>query len=105
MVKDGKQYYWCTQHQEGRGLYVTHHPLDHGKHPSQWQHTQRRNGGNSRPGTAPGGSNLRNNVNANNTNVQLSQRMQSALTSSGFTAEQAEECARCLGDENMPVDF
>ena len=103
VAKVGKQYYWCNQHQEDRGLYVTHHPLDHGKHPTQWQYTQRRNGTNSRPGTAAGGNNNRSN--SNNSNLQLSQRMQSTLTSSGFTAEQAEELARTLGDENMPVNF
>ena len=40
VVKDGKQYYWCPQHQNGAGLYVTHHPLDHGKRPIEWQHTR-----------------------------------------------------------------
>ena len=41
VTKDGKHYYWCDQHLDGNGLYVTHHPLDHGKHPRDWEHTKR----------------------------------------------------------------
>lgn len=39
VVKNGKQYYWCQKHQNGSGLYIMHHPLDHGKCPKDWEHT------------------------------------------------------------------
>ena len=29
--RDGKDYWWCTQHMGGKGLYVTHKPEDHGQ--------------------------------------------------------------------------
>lgn len=29
--KDGKEWWWCTKHQDGKGLYVRHAPADHGK--------------------------------------------------------------------------
>ncbi len=30
-TRDGKDYWWCTQHMGGKGLYVTHKPEDHGQ--------------------------------------------------------------------------
>ena len=97
-MKDGKQYYWCMQHQGEKGLYVTHHPHDHGVHPSKWKHTKRitnngTNNGNNIPGTAPPDSKL-----------QLNDKMKSALTSSGLSPEQASEMIESL-QNNSGMDF
>ena len=94
VTKDGKHYYWCAQHLDGNGLYVTHHPLDHGKHPRDWEHTKR-NGKSS----SAGGSG-----NDSSSKLQLNETMKAALTSSGLSAEKAESLLTSLQKENG-LDF
>ena len=91
--KDGKKYYWCPKHLDGNGLYVTHHPKDHGVHRSKWQHTTRV----SKDGNQSSAS--------NGTKLQLSEKMQSALTSNGFSAEQAKELLKNISSDSSAQDF
>lgn len=89
--KDDKQYYWCPQHQNGKGLYVTHHPLDHGKHPREWEHSKKRNNGSG---------NLPSNQNA----LQITDKLKAALTSNGISNAAAESLMSSL-NEDSGVDF
>jgi hypothetical protein len=92
VIKDGKQYYWCQKHQNGAGLYVTHHPLDHGNHPKDWEHTRRHK-------EATG-----NNTQSDQKSLQLSDSMKAALTSNGITNEAAESLITSLKDQSS-TDF
>ena len=105
IFKDGKMYYWCEQHQEGKGLYVTHHPKDHGKKITAWEHTDRsRNVQSSKPAPAnqseTGGS-------LSDKKLQLSDKMKAALTSQGISGTDAESLIKGLQDSNSDgaVDF
>ena len=89
VTKDGKHYYWCDQHLDGNGLYVTHHPLDHRKHPRDWEHTKR-NGKSSSGGSG----------NDSSSKLQLNEMMKAALTSNGLSAEKAESLLTALQQEN-----
>ena len=105
VFKDGKQYYWCEQHQEGKGLYVTHHPKDHGKKITEWEHTDRsRNVKSSQPAS----SNESNSGDASSTSkLQLSDKMKSALTSQGLSSNDAESLLKGLQENSASggVDF
>ncbi len=90
VFKDGKHYYWCKNHNDGKGLYVTHHPDDHGLHPSKWTHTQRSG---------------KSDQSSESSKLQLSEKMQAALTSSGISADQAKELLKNLGDSSSTPDF
>jgi hypothetical protein len=81
--KDNKTYFWCPHHQDGKGLYVTHHPLDHGKPPREWQHTRKGGKNSSSAGTQ--------NQTSESTKLQLSNTMKAALTTNGMSDEKAEE--------------
>lgn len=93
VTKDGKHHYWCDKHLDGNGLYVTHHPLDHGKHPRDWEHTKR-NGKSSSGGSG----------NDSSHKLQLNETMKAALTSNGLSAEKAESLLTSLQQENG-LDF
>ena len=92
VFKDEKQYYWCPKHQDGKGLYVTHHPLDHGKQPREWSHTRKKG---SEPATSG---------NEGDKKLQLAESMKAALTSNGFSNEKADSLLSSLKNNNG-VDF
>ena len=77
VLKDGKQYYWCPKHQNDAGLYVTHHPLDHGKRPKDRKHICKNK-------SASEGS-----TSSNNINLWLSDSTKTALVSNGPNNEAA----------------
>ena len=92
VFKDGKQFYWCPNHQEGKGLYVTHHPLDHGKHPRDFQHTRKHKQAVEESGTN------------NKKKLQLTESMKAAMTSNGISDEAADAMLSSLS-ENGSMDF
>ena len=94
VTKDGKTYFWCQQHAEGNGLYVTHHPLDHGKHPKEWEHTRKIKK------TSTGGSN----PGASSSKLELNDTMKAALTSSGLSESKANSIIESL-QGNDGADF
>ena len=94
IYKDGKQYYWCEQHQDGKGLYVTHHPKDHNKPIGKWEHTDRSRNvkststGSSQESKPAAGS--------SDTKLQLSEKMKAALTSKGLSGSDADDLIKGL---------
>jgi hypothetical protein len=93
VTKEGKTYYWCGKHADGKGLYVTHHPLDHGKHPKDWEHTRKTQ-------RAPsGGPNT-----GASSNLHLNDTMKAALTSSSLSEAKANAVIESLKG-NDGVDF
>jgi hypothetical protein len=83
-IKDGKHFYWCPQHQDGKGLYVTHHPQDHGKHPKEWTYTNR-----AKQPSEQG-------FNAPSSKLQVSDKMKAALTSTGVNDEAVQSLLESL---------
>jgi hypothetical protein len=71
---------------------VTHHPLDHGKRPKEWEHTRRHKQVSDES------------VQPNNKSLQLSDSMKAALTSHGITNEAAESLMSSLKENSSP-DF
>ena len=92
IFKDNKQYYWCPQHQNGAGLYVTHHPLDHGKRPKDWEHTKRRSGTKPPPSTQTQPT--------NETKLQLAESMKAALMTNGLTDDAAAALMQSIKDDS-----
>ena len=88
IYKDGKMYYWCPQHQEGKGLYVTHHPKDHDKPIAEWKHTDRSR--NVKQGAPPKQQTESSGTPSNN-KLQLSEQMKAALTSSGINLKELQD--------------
>jgi hypothetical protein len=97
VTKDGKTWYWCTQHAGGKGMYVTHHPDDHGK-PFHERRGQRDRETPRTSNTSGGGA-----TSSSNGRLQLNDRMQAALTSRGFTADQTESIIKEVSADG--VDF
>ena len=88
IYKDGKMYYWCEQHQEGKGLYVTHHPKDHGKKITAWEHTDRSYNVQSSQPTPANQSDT--SGSSSDKKLQLSDKMKASLTSQGFSGTDAD---------------
>ncbi len=88
IFKDGKMYYWCPQHQDGKGLYVTHHPKDHGKPIAEWSNTNCSR--NVKQGV-PSKQSESSDTPAPTNKLQLSEQMKAALTSSGIDLKELQE--------------
>ena len=87
IFKDGKMYYWCPQHQEGKGLYVTHNLKDHGKPIAEWSNTDRSR--NVKQGAPPKQAESSDTPATNK--LQLSEQMKAALTTSGIDLKELQE--------------
>lgn len=80
--RDGKTWHWCSNHNNGKGMYVTHCQSEHG----EWEERKRRqkrdkaslNGGNG-----SGMSNLN-----RNEQVKVNSNLKHALATKGFSQEQ-----------------
>ena len=101
IFKDGKMYYWCEQHQEGKGLYVTHHPKDHGKKIGDWEHTDRSRNVKSQGSNSNGGGA------STDGKLQLSDKMKAALTSQGISGTDVDSLISGLKGSNSDgaMDF
>ena len=101
IFKDGKMYYWCEQHQEGKGLYVTHHPKDHGKKITEWEHTDRSRNVKSQGSNSNGGGA------STDGKLHLSDKMKAALTSQGINGADADSLINGLQESTSgsTVDF
>jgi hypothetical protein len=92
--KDGKTWYWCPRHAEGKGMYVTHHPDDHGK-----SFQERRNKRDKEAQNKLNSSTGNNNNTSSSTRLQLSDKMQAALTSRGFTKDQTDAIMKDINSD------
>lgn len=88
--KDGKTWFWCSQHNDGKGLYVTHRPEDHGK-PRGPTSTKSGHGAAS----SMGGEHR----------MQLKDSMKSVLMSHGMTTDQAESICNDFKSTEGGQDF
>ena len=96
-TKDGKTWYWCMQHAGGKGMYVTHHPDDHGK-PFHERRGKRDRDTPRTSNTSRGGG-----TSSSSNRLHLNDRMQAALTTRGFTTDQTEAIIKEVSSEG--VDF
>ena len=82
--RDGKQWHWCSKHMNSNGLYVTHKEADHG----EWEENKKNN---RRGKTDKRPTDSSNKPPGSTSNLQISDRMKTALATKGFTSAQAEE--------------
>ena len=82
--RDGKQWHWCSKHMNGNGLYVTHRESDH----AEWEENKKNN---RRGKTDKRPTDSSSKPSGGTSNLQISDRMKSALATKGFTSAQAEE--------------
>ena len=105
IYKDGKMYYWCKQHQDGKVLFVIHHLKDHGKKNTEWEHTDRSRNVKSSQSTSAQQSN--NSNKSSDSKLQLSDKMKAALISQGINGANADSLLKGLQDSTSggAVDF
>ena len=92
--RDGKQWHWCTKHTNGNGLYVTHKESDH----AEWEENKKNNRRGKTDRTPP--ANTSSNQCGGTSNLQISDRMKTALATKSFTSTQADEFVKQLQSES-----
>lgn len=93
--KDDKTWYWCSQHQDGKGLYVTHKPEEHG---------QQKRGPNDSSGKGSG-SNSSSSKSNSDTKMQLKDSLKAVLMTHGMTSDQAESICQDCKSSGSGQDF
>ena len=92
--RDGKHWHWCSKHMNGSGLYVTHKESDH----AEWEENKKNNR-RSKTDRTPS-TNASSSQPGGTSNLQISDRMKTALATKGFTSAQADEFVKQLQSES-----
>jgi len=90
---DGKQWHWCSKHMTGKGMYMTHKEADH----AEWEENKKNN---RRGKTNKSSTDTTHNQAGGISNLQISDRLKTALATKGFTSTQADEFVKQLQSES-----